>query len=723
MAAKKFTVQYTATAFEQDANQAMKGSVIRGLIELITNADDAYARAKKSGTIELLVRRSSKKGDPTQIIVRDRATGLDPKGMEESFVVLGGDKSGFAAGEEVRGLFSRGSKDTAWFGETVFESIKDGVYTRLSLLANGTGDIDYCQADDSHYETLGLSVGENGLSATMIVSRSGVRLPNLRTLAERISSHVQLRQIVNTQDVTITEFKDGKLIQSPKIVWEMPKTTVLFDGLISIPGYDCDAALTVHRLEERNDGPVNDHSIHGIEIHGRRAAYMNTMFGQSGPAVGFIHGVVSCPMIDDLIRMFGTTTGDDEKNPMRLVSRSRDGLEKEHPFMQALTVAVVEKLKPLLAELESKESEAGSKELQQDLNALARLLADLMKNDLEDDDDDDTGGQEPTPANPIIVIPHVLRARLGSKATLTVFVHEGSVAANGLNVAVSSPACKVIKEPATLVHHPVFAETLVGQVRLEMLALGSSGVTVSAADDAAVSGSAQVVVHDNEKEETEPTKLEWKNQAMSVTQGKTRSVKLRAPAMLAPAGELTVNVSLDSPNIRLEDDVATLRLTKKGWLEGSVHVTGLNHLPESSTIAAVGGGQTAEGTIRTTVPNPLGGLQFEIEQKNEKNGAIRAEIIDDDGQRTMYIYMHHDVLQGRLGTFKDGSWTREKEIDAQVVLAEVMAAAVADFLLTNKINKYPDLYSDIGEILYERVQLLDKYVKALVEGLRVTARK
>jgi anti-sigma regulatory factor (Ser/Thr protein kinase) len=103
----------------------MKGNVVRGLIELITNCDDAYARAKKTGKIEIIVRRSQKNGDPVEISVRDSATGLDPKAMEENFGVLGGDKSGFVSGEDVRGVFSRGSKDTAWFGETVFESIKD----------------------------------------------------------------------------------------------------------------------------------------------------------------------------------------------------------------------------------------------------------------------------------------------------------------------------------------------------------------------------------------------------------------------------------------------------------------------------------------------------------------------------------------------------------------------------------------------------------------------
>lgn len=109
----------------------MKGSVIRALIELITNCDDAYSRSRKSGPISIEVHRFPGTDEPTQIAVRDRATGLNRGEMEKNFIQLGGDRSGFADGEEVRGLFSRGSKDTAWFGETVFEGIKGGEYTVL----------------------------------------------------------------------------------------------------------------------------------------------------------------------------------------------------------------------------------------------------------------------------------------------------------------------------------------------------------------------------------------------------------------------------------------------------------------------------------------------------------------------------------------------------------------------------------------------------------------
>lgn len=722
MSKEIFNVEYTETAFEQDSGQAMKNDIVRALIELITNCDDAYSRVSATGSIEITIRRSTNKEIATTIAVRDRATGLDPKEMRESFGVLGGAKSGFAEGQEVRGLFSRGSKDTAWFGETVFESIKNGEYTRLLLTSKMKGEIESLEADSSHFSALGLDEGENGLSATIVVQRRDTRIPELRDLVGRLSTHVQLRQIISTQDVSITEFRGGKMTQSTKIVWEAPASSVLFDDLVSVPGFDAQAHVVISRLEERSDGPVTDYSVHGLEVRGARAAYMNTLFGQTGTAAGLVHGVVSCPTIDDLIRSFSADS-DDEMNPMRMVSRSRDGLEEAHPFMKALTVAVLEKLKPILADLEPKNADAGGSELRRDLGTLGRLLAEKMKDDLGDEDDDDFGGSAPTSSHPIIVIPPTLRARLGTKGTVTVLIYEGSAAAQGLKASVSSSVCAVANISDDFAQHPTFAETLVGQVRLDMLALGSATVVVSAVSDPTMAGSCHVLVHENTFEESEPEALEWKNSSMSVTAGKTRSVRLRAPISLAPSGELKAHVMLTSENIDLVDADVVLSLTKKGWLEGRVYVTGVSHSAAISSISATGGGQVANGTIRTTVPNPLGGLNLDVELVNEAKGPIRGEIVSEDSGKVLYIYGRHFALNDRLGAFKDGEYVREREIDTLAVMAEIMASVAADHVLMEKVKKSPEMFSDIDNIVYERTKLLHKYVNILVEGLRVTAGK
>ena len=53
---KSGDLQYTARAFKQDSEDAMKGDVVRALIELVTNADDAYN--SKGGTIQIRLLKS-----------------------------------------------------------------------------------------------------------------------------------------------------------------------------------------------------------------------------------------------------------------------------------------------------------------------------------------------------------------------------------------------------------------------------------------------------------------------------------------------------------------------------------------------------------------------------------------------------------------------------------------------------------------------------------------
>ena len=39
-------IEYSGRAFQQDAQEAMRGDIARGIIELITNCDDAYVNAE-----------------------------------------------------------------------------------------------------------------------------------------------------------------------------------------------------------------------------------------------------------------------------------------------------------------------------------------------------------------------------------------------------------------------------------------------------------------------------------------------------------------------------------------------------------------------------------------------------------------------------------------------------------------------------------------------------
>lgn len=716
--ATRHQIQYTKDAFEQDSGQAMKNDVVRALIELVTNSDDAYARLGQAGRIEVIVRRWSQKDKPIEITVRDLATGLSPEKMVECFAVMGGNQSGFANGQEVRGLFSRGSKDTAWFGRTQFRTIKDDVYSGITVFSDGTYETETsAKATSEHRAALGLKKNENGLTATIFIERRNTRVPEFRVLKEKIGSHVQLRDLVARQKVTMAEYKDGKLLQEVPVILEKPEQTTVFAGEIVIPSFACTASLEIAVMTERVEGPVNEYSAHGIEVRGLRATYMNTMFGQSGAGTGKIHGTLTCSKIDELIRTFGKS---DPLNEVRLVTRSRDGLEPTHRFMQELTVAVVEKLKPILDELEPKVTESGSKSLKENLNRLGQLLAEEMRADLDEEDETQLDDL-PTPGSPILLVPPRLSGRKGKKLTLTVLVHKDSPATGGLVATSTNPQVSSCDKPTKLINHGVFPNIMISQVRLQLNSLGTSTIEVCAADNPLIRRSAILIVHDNpQPEETPPSTLEWKNEQMSVTAGKTRSLTLRAPVELAPSGIMKVKVELDGANLTLEDANTELKLSPKGWLVGQVKIKGIQHAPQASRIIARSGPETAVGRIRVTVPTPLSGFSIQPKIIDEFRGVLRGALEPRDNQLWLIIYAKHQGIAKYLGSKnQDGSYAHEELPETQAVLAEIMASVAADHIIRMQAKRDPSRFPDVDQMIFSRTSLLVRYLRVLQQGLEI----
>src|SRR5262245_37902296 len=130
-----YRVSYLARAFKQDASNAMKGDIVRALIELITNSDDAYGDgAQGKIRVEVEHRRSA----PWRVVVRDRAKGMRKARMAQAIGDIGTRMSGFERGARVRGNLGRGAKDLAAFGSVTFESICDGFYSAMTLEPDGS---------------------------------------------------------------------------------------------------------------------------------------------------------------------------------------------------------------------------------------------------------------------------------------------------------------------------------------------------------------------------------------------------------------------------------------------------------------------------------------------------------------------------------------------------------------------------------------------------------
>ena len=108
----------------QSQNQAMGGSIVKGLIELITNSHDAYG--DNPGEINITYRNRN-------ISVTDNAGGI--KNVTES-LQIGARSADFYNSRGSRGRLGRGLKDVPILAENnsfILETIHNGEYTKLAF--------------------------------------------------------------------------------------------------------------------------------------------------------------------------------------------------------------------------------------------------------------------------------------------------------------------------------------------------------------------------------------------------------------------------------------------------------------------------------------------------------------------------------------------------------------------------------------------------------------
>jgi len=714
-------ITYTGRAFAQDAELAMSGDIVRALVELITNADDAYGQADGDVVVEI----TRNEGEPVAVSVRDNAKGLTLEELENCFSVLGGVTSGFAQGDDVRGLFGRGAKDTAAFGRTVFESIKDGHYGQFELTSEGTWTSRTSPATSEHRSLLQIPEGSNGLVATIFVEKHGIEIRRTPQIVERISNHIQLRRLTTTRLVSLQNIADEERRPSQVAAWEPPPSEHLGEHQLSLDGYDdVEATLNLYKLLSSGGGQVNVYSKQGIEVRGTKANYDNTFFGETSPETAWIRGTVDCPHLDHLIRDYDQTQGADSKNPTRILRRDRDGLDAEHPFTKALASAVLLIVVPILEGLKpAQDDSGGGQELRKDLADAAKDLSKLLEADLEDMDDDDPsrGGTTPTYATPLLIIPPTLKMPLDAKRSLTLLIHDEAFP-NGMDLTME----KVSTTPNELLNiasvtrvrpHAIYEGISIANIRIEAQQLGTGTLTV-VDQETGHSATSEISVQETSVNPIEPPEtLEWKNEKMSVTVEKTRSVRLRAPIDLGPDGQLICRVFIEGEACRLEDDTITLKQIDNGWLEGSCKITGIT-AGQSATITARSEKNDAVGTIKVTVPGGIGGLGTEIVILDIARRDARGRVQVTDTGHLIEVYGQHAGLITLLGNKKaNGSFQREQEPDTRIALCEAITSLIADWLLNKEATKYPQEFRDVDSMVAHRNKSTARYLRAMQASL------
>jgi hypothetical protein len=662
-------LEYGQRAFADDANTAMKGELIRGLIELITNADDAYDG--NPGDIHISLRKTTDPEFPVCAAVSDKAVGLTTDEMVEKIMKLGGTTSRLNQGGSSRGVFGRGAKDVVAFGKAVFASISSGAYTELHI--NAFDDCQWVSTDSAptpeQRAALGLQEGESGLTAQILLSAQSVRrMESGRKLHEQLTRHVQLRQLIGRRPVHLSDYRvDGgasRLLEYPT-----PEASPLIDETLDL-GTHGSVHLLIARLPDHPREALSAYSPQGIIVSDGAAAYENTLFGlEARTEAHVLTGEVICPQIPKLLTASGSSASE-------LVQRTRDGLISSHPFVQELTLRIQDRLGPILESIAAEMGVQSDRDPDLDRSRadLKRELHSPISEILREIEAEGTGDEiDPENLPPIEIIPPIIRVPPGSQRTLSIRVRAGLDEAL---TASSSDNAVVSLDTGTLNSrkpHPRLNAS-VSAVRVTAQSLGTSQVSVRCGSFEAA---ATVIVETIDPSIPEPPEeLRFERPSLQISPTRSRKVLLVAP--LDSAAEL-VEIQSSRPGIAKAPALVELRPDQYGVRKQAVIRVEAGLESGSALITAVAQAETAACDVAVTETAAGSVFEWDFKVVNQTNYGQRSVRSPEGSTLMITIYGEDPSIKGLLGTYDEeaGSYTGSSAPTARAMLAELISLELA----------------------------------------------
>ncbi len=713
---KSGELQYTPRAFKQDAEDAIKGDVVRALIEFITNADDAYD--SKGGSIEISVSRTEK---PFQVLmsVHDKATGLSAEGLETAFARLGDLNQKFVGDKGTRGLFGRGAKDVAILGKARFVSIKNGRFSSLEidpvLVKFSMEDIDE-NVSSAALKECKLAIGQSGLTAELFVSEIH-RIPSPVEMVKKLQSHVQLRDLLNRNHVTYADERNNSEI---RLVGLEPTGELLLKKDVQISKYKHPVHLEIYKLEEKITTSLDEYSVHGLVITGRGAAYENSFLNLSRrPEAGWFCGRIDAPEIHDLARSIDIEKSSDVLNPTRIVSRQRGGLVQNHPYYHALALVIQNEIKPLfdaMAEEEGSQRKE-SDTLRKKFDALSPILANILQEIL----DESEAGELPTSSDDdgsifaLSIIPPRRLVKVGDTVTLTLRAPE-RFDLNSIKISLEQKSEVFSLEREAFKQgewrkHPRLP-VLQKSIRIKALYRGTA--TLSAITDLVRADCELIAVNFEPVVEIEPDHLIFEPDTVKVAPTKTKKLLVRAP--LEYVGE-RVYLSLTNNYLNAPDSVV-LRSSKFGKSsEGMIQVVADVTEGRSQVIAKISNGEEAVCLIDIQEIAHNKNPKIKVVVVGNENPPRRVDTLPEEGQLLIRIFGRHRSLSKVLGKSSLEGFEHDKSPAAQATIVEIVAQQLSIYAVERDSEKNPDRYQDAPSIFFRQMELIPKFISALQAGL------
>ncbi len=340
--------------FNQRAYKFIRGSAVNSimdaLVELITNADDAYDKGQittKKIHIDLDYNGS--------LSVTDQAIGLTGDEMKKCFLQIGN----YTSQQDNRGFFSRGAKDISALGDVTFESIKNNKYSKVILDKDAKGEIKICDKEVKNGNKL--NIEKNGLKVTIKLN-DNVSIPKPNAILEHYVKNASLRNILNNNNCKCTiSFKNSEEYEFNynefDFKYSFPVGDVLLYLSYSVESYpDADVFFTLSKSEKSlYDAKSMKYCDWGLLISSGKVIHDVTCINQQykfNPHMKSLFGIVHSNYINKLLIDYDKN-GASKKNPFPILDPSRvGGLNYEHPFLKEMLKIPEDRLNLILQELE-----------------------------------------------------------------------------------------------------------------------------------------------------------------------------------------------------------------------------------------------------------------------------------------------------------------------------------------------------------------------------------
>ena len=699
----------------ENMERAMRGKIERGLVELITNSDDSYRdleeKKQTSGKIRVEIERRKKK-QPSTIIVRDRACGMNRKEMYQKLGTLGRRTSGFEKGKPRRGLHGRGARDVAAFGTVHFESIKEDEYNHLVIPPSLR-----CRFMKPHpkratkaiRDKLGIPRG-NGTVVTIEVE-SRFKVPRHETLLKDFSRYYSLRDLFSNPNREII-LMDLNKNREGRLRYKYPTGEVVFDEDFTIPDYsDAKAHLIIYKYPTSFEQGILPYR-EGILIKSTAAIHDCTYFGlESEPFSWRFSGELSCKFIDKVIREYDDREESNpdhpdhpQNNPMRLLDPFRDGLILEHPFAQALRKKGKKILQRLIEELKATETvskrDVTDENLRKRLDSLSKEISKVFEKKINElDEEIPTEDVDDPTINKLSIGLHIIppdkqTVVVNQPKTFSIIVKHYETLDESLPINIESSDPHDIKVRSSTVYFKKLSEDR--KIGRATFTVEGSKIGAEALIEVGYGGYSNLVsvkVVEPPPPPPPPDGLTFEKPLYHLQINREKTLTLRLKATTKSTDSVIAEITSDHPEIVVKGGgrCRLHEVVPPGVYTGHCRVLGRQLKARGEITARVKEFSSAQTrVIVEEYKEPPSGVKLKFEPVEDDFGTLRYKW-DSKSPYLLNIGARHPTIRRYLGTPTDqGGYPGIDSPLYHTVLAEVIAEALAFRILEKQFKKEGD---------------------------------